>query len=576
MARRNRWLQLLSETVADLLSATDQPQMMQAVFDKVSDYMSCDIFLNHAVAKDSASLLLEAAGGINEAMQESFARLEFGETICGAAAHMRKAITVDNIQESGNPQLEKWRALGARCIICQPLLADDHLLGTLSYASRTKDRFDADEKEFIAMVGHYVALAKMRMNAELGTRHAEERLRTALEETARQAKAAGIAKSEFLANMSHEIRTSMNAIIGLTHLLDQAGISEEKRQDAFRIMKCSAQQLMELINNILDISKIESKQVELECIPFDLDVLLEEIVSIQNVNAAEKNIALAINYLCKPEAQVIGDPARIKQVIMNLVGNAVKFTEKGEVNLVVDCPSARDGKTACLHMDIQDTGIGIKPEHVQGIFTKFSQGDASMTRKYGGTGLGLAISKNLIETMGGDITVTSTYGQGACFSVSLSLPFYKEDKVVYPHFGSVSARSDLRGVRILLVEDYAANIMVAATLLEQLGCAYTVAHDGKEALSRLKEESFDIVLMDVQMPVMDGFKTTALIRALEKEHAKPHTVVIGITARVLTGDRELCLESGMDDYLSKPFNPDEFEEKIAKHVAKSVKALKEA
>ena len=418
LAKRNQWLSLLSESSAELAAATDSEQMMYALFERIFAQIDADVFFNFSVKADDGHsyLALETAGGISDATWQSMARLEFGQAICGTVAQNRKMCLFNAAQLAEDVKAAAVRDLGVRAYICQPLLVGNELFGTLSFGSFRKDTFEADEIEFIKTIGHYVAIAKKRLR---DARAIEEQMALA-SEMAQRAEAANIAKSEFLANISHEIRTPMNAIVGLTHILDSQNVPPAKQKDIFATLKLSAQQLLELINDVLDISRIEGEQLALERLSIDLDAMLKEVIAIHNVRAQEKGIALKLVYENKPVTPLIGDPLRLKQIIMNLVGNAVKFTEQGSVTLHADCQPQGDGGQ-WLQVDVRDTGIGISAHQQDIIFGKFTQADASMTRKFGGSGLGLAISRKLAEAMGGQVTVTSTPGEGSCFS--LRLPF---------------------------------------------------------------------------------------------------------------------------------------------------------
>jgi signal transduction histidine kinase/CheY-like chemotaxis protein len=383
-----------------------------------------------------------------------------------------------------------------------------------------------------------------------------------LEEAYRLADKANKAKSDFLANMSHEIRTPMNAVIGLSAILGQSQPLSPRQQEYVKTLQLSAKSLLDLINDLLDISKIENESITLDNTPFNLHRLLGEVVSIMSVKAREKGIDLSLVFDDGLEGGFIGDENRIRQVFLNLVSNAIKFTEKGFVKVRVN-EEKKDARLKYALISVTDTGIGIPPDRLDAVFEKFSQAGHAISNKYGGTGLGLAITRQLISLMGGTISVESQIGRGSAFVIRLPLaatdaakpPANREN--VKP---GTAAQGDNSGV-ILLVEDYQPNILVARTMLESLGYECDVALNGHEALGKLAARNYDLVLMDVQMPEMNGYETSQHIRASEALSGG-HIPIIGVTAFAMRGDKEKCLRAGMDDYISKPFMPEELERKM--------------
>ncbi|MGI6656471.1 MAG: response regulator [Desulfobulbus sp.] len=389
------------------------------------------------------------------------------------------------------------------------------------------------------------------------------------------AEEANRAKSLFLANMSHEIRTPMNAIIGMTRLaLDAA--ADPAQQKLLKTVKNSADSLLGILNDILDFSKIEAGQFILIPKPFVLRQLLERIVSTLNVPASEKGLTL--KYVGDDDIPeiLVGDDLRLGQILFNLVGNAIKFTEKGGVIVSIYRERADSEKQCLLHCSVSDTGIGIEPDKQERIFNTFEQADGSYVRQYGGAGLGLAISRQLAEMMGGTMWVESVPGVGSTFHFTVLLEkgdaSLLQDSADYPETQTEQAIS---GLRILIVDDNEVNRDLARMVLEREHTVFT-ADQGKVALQILAEnEEIDTVLMDVQMPVMDGLTTTRIIRALELGQSVPeelpeplrsrletrlvgrHLPIIAMTAHAMGGDREMCLNAGMDDYITKPFRPEQ-------------------
>jgi light-regulated signal transduction histidine kinase (bacteriophytochrome)/ActR/RegA family two-component response regulator len=379
---------------------------------------------------------------------------------------------------------------------------------------------------------------------------------------------ANVAKSEFLANMSHELRTPMNAITGIVSLLDRGAPLDDRQRKLLGVLRLSSDSLLNLINDLLDVAKIESHELVLESKPLNVADIVAEVGSIMSVRAAEKNLMLNIKCAPRTELNIKGDPMRLQQIVTNLVSNAVKFTDEGFVNILVKAEPLPKGKRQVV-IDIVDSGIGMTAGQTERIFDKFIQADPSISRRFGGTGLGLAITKQLTELMGGDITVSSREGLGSRFTVTLPVENVAQEDLPPENEPVMAPRTDARG-RILLAEDYEGNIIVAQAMLEEQGYEVIVARTGKEALDAVRLGGFDLVLMDVQMPEMDGYEATRLIREGETVGNGAALPIIGVTANALVGDREKCLNAGMDDYISKPFNPVQLEHLIGKYISASV------
>lgn len=364
-----------------------------------------------------------------------------------------------------------------------------------------------------------------------------------LERTKRLAEEATRYKSQFLANMSHEIRTPLNAIIGFINLLSE-GEDDEVKLKYLDIIKNASDSLLQIINDILDISKIESGKLEIEPFNFKPYRELMSIAELFQVKAAEKEITFTIDYGQRIPELLYGDALRIKQILTNLLSNAIKFTPEGGT---VKC--RMDYHDGTLSIEVEDQGIGISGEQQEKIFQPFMQADGSIVRKYGGTGLGLTISMQLSRLLGGQLSLQSQEGQGSIFTLQIPVPVGKEVKSEED-----DDLSSLQG-HILMVEDYEANRMFVGIILENAGLSYEIAKDGCEAVEKFKAGRFDLILMDENMPNMNGTEATKRILQLEREHDIPHTPVISLTANALKGDRERFLEAGFDDYLSKPIDP---------------------
>jgi PAS domain S-box-containing protein len=379
-----------------------------------------------------------------------------------------------------------------------------------------------------------------------------------------EAESANRAKSAFLANMSHEIRTPMNAIIGLSHLLDR-DITEPRQLDRIGKIGTAAQHLLRIINDILDLSKIEADKISLECIDFSVRTPLEKATNLLRESAGRKNLAMHLEIDPALPQRLRGDPVRIEQIIVNFLSNAIKFSSHGNITLrAVQIESGPAGDLICL--EVQDEGIGLNATEQESVFRPFEQADNSTTRKYGGTGLGLAISKRLAELMGGEIGVTSQPGQGSTFRVTLPLGHAQGDaspdrtpaedsEATSPEQMNALCRQ-LRqmhtGKRILLAEDNPLNQEIACELLGDSGLTVVVANNGQEAIEQVRAGSFDLVLMDLSMPVMGGIEACTAIRALPGRQALP---ILAMTANAFNEDRQRCLEAGMNDHVAKPVRP---------------------
>jgi signal transduction histidine kinase/ActR/RegA family two-component response regulator len=418
---------------------------------------------------------------------------------------------------------------------------NEALIGGLTKASASLERLNDDLKDEI---DHGKKI--------------ESELKTAKENAEKMSQA----KGEFLANMSHEIRTPMNGVIGTLQLLEDTNLNSEQKEFVVIAHK-SADALLAILNDILDLSKIEAGKLNFENISFNLDQIINDVVTLYSLKSEQQGVVLVQKIDESLPASLVGDPTRIRQVIVNLVSNALKFTDQGEVKINVDVVNV-DRNNVDVKISVSDTGIGIPETAQKTLFNAFTQADGSTTRKYGGTGLGLAIVSQLVDMMGGTLGVDSVEGEGSRFWFTVNFQYSDKKPENRPTSFSATGPTQL-DAKILLVEDNPINQMVAQKMLEKVGLKPVLANNGVEAMKLLNRQAFDLVLMDCQMPEMDGFDATREIRKLEIKAANQNSIpVIAMTANVMSGDRERCLEVGMDDYIGKPVQRDQLESVLRK------------
>ncbi|MHB0955314.1 MAG: response regulator [Pirellulaceae bacterium] len=527
---------ILADVTAQLL-ASEQPQrIVEAICRRVMDHLGCHLFLTFLLDEPTGRLLLDSSAGIPAEIAQDMESLNHRLAMCDHAAREGGRVLVEHIQTTSAAQADLLRSFGIQAYACHPLVNQGQIVGTLAFGTRDKTTFSEDELGLMKMVADHVAIALQRI-----------RLRDALECHARAAEAANEAKSQFLANMSHELRTPMNAILGMIDVALTRPV-DPTVQDCLQTAQGSADLLLTLLNDLLDCAKVESGKLELESAPFNLRSMLDPITRILAVRASEKGLSFVCRMPDNAPQVLVGDRMRLQQILLNVAGNAIKFTKQGKVEIELSIRT-EEGE-AWLEFAVRDTGIGIAPAALPRLFQPFAQTDASMARRFGGSGLGLSISKSLVEMMGGRIWVESEVDRGSTFYFSVPMASSNELPADAP--APVAVPDAVTSLRVLVVEDNPANRKLARYILQERGHRVECVEDGREALALTKQNRYDVILMDVQMPGMDGLEATAAIR--RREEGSGRVPIIALTAYAMQADRERCLAAGMDAYLAKPIN----------------------